>query len=151
VSLEGATPDASVRYNANGVELYRNVGGLRFQRVTDAMFKQSVWLFSRNQYRELSVVDFDLDGYVDIVLRGWNGSEFKPQPNGTLNIGSLMLKNNAGTGFLTQSDKTGLSEFFGASNLPKYLRISGMENGALKLFGVNQSGAPVQFTVKKNR
>ena len=151
VSLEGATPDASVRYNANGVELYRNVGGLRFQRVTDAMFKQSVWLFSRNQYRELSVVDFDLDGYVDIVLRGWNGSEFKPQPNGTLNIGSLLLKNNVGTGFLTQSDKTGLSEFFGASNLPKYLRISGMENGALKLFGVNQSGAPVQFTVKKNR
>jgi hypothetical protein len=150
VFLEGATPDSTTRYNAIGVEIYKNLGGFKFTRVTDQLLPQSVWRTTEFQARELAVADINRDGYKDIVFHGWGGTSFKER--NTLNVGSLILLNNAGKGFLSQRGISGSTVNFNAStDLPKYLRYVGTDQQQTKLFGITSIGAPIVINIKINR
>jgi hypothetical protein len=150
VFLEGATPDSTTRYNAIGVEIYKNLGGFKFTRATDQLLAQSVWRTTEFQARELAVADINGDGYKDIVFHGWGGTALK-QGN-TLNVGSLILLNNTGKGFLSQRGVSGSTVSFNAStDLPKYLRFVGADQQQTKLFGITNSGAPVVINIRINK
>ena len=152
-SLEGPTPGSLVRYNAHSLELYRNKGNFRFERVTDRLFETSTWINTDLSFRELVVSDIDGDGYSDIILQGTGGSSFQNSPTWKqFNFGSLILKNANGTGFVSQKEIRGGAVTLKAfEDSPMYVRFKGMENGVLKMFGMTTYGAPMIFSIKASQ
>lgn len=130
----------------NGIELYKNLGLGRFERVTSKVLQKNLWDFSDLQYRELSVTDVNFDGYPDIVLNGWNGALFKKQENASLDIGALILLNRIGTRF-ENPVRTSESQirFETATQRPLYLRFMDADASSktIRFFGVNSSGTPI--------
>lgn len=149
ISLEGQAPNnTATRYNANGLELYRNDGNLKFTRITDTSFAKNYWSFSELQFREFSLSDFNNDGIIDIFLNLWTGEYFD---GNKINIGKGILINNAKGQFVDASTtptlQFSLLNSNGASLTPAYLRFSGKTANANNLFGVTKDGFPFQIRV----
>ena len=143
VFLEGATPDATSRYNANGVEIHLNEGGLRLTRATSRFMPVNEWRFAELQARELAVADWNADGYPDLVLNGWSGSAYQPGPN-LLNIGALVFLNQRGQALVHQRLQPEYTLTLERSNQqPLFLRLLDASGGVTRLFGIARDGAPV--------
>lgn len=143
VFLEGATADATTRYNANGIEIYLNEGGLRLTRATSRFMSVNVWRFSELQARELAVADWNADGYPDLVLNGWSGNAYQPGPH-LLNMGSLVFLNQRGQALVHQRLQPDYTlTLQGSEQQPLFLRLLDSSGGVTRLFGIARNGAPM--------
>lgn len=143
IFLEGATPDATTRYNANGVEIYLNEGGLRFTRATARFLPVNEWRFSELQARELAVADLNADGFPDLVLNGWSGSAYQPGPT-QVNIGALVFLNQGGKTLVHQRQEPAFTlQLDRSDQQPLFLRLMDSAGGVTRLFGIARNGAPM--------
>jgi hypothetical protein len=76
--------------NYNGIEIWFNDGKGNFLPSNNKLD----YTFDQLQFREFDVIDFDNDGYPDIILHGWSGNLLKTK--NSLNINKLFWKNNNG-------------------------------------------------------
>ena len=108
VSLEGTYGESDV--GAVGLEIYKNNGHGKFDRVTPELMGVHAWQNQDLQFREFEVVDFDSDGFPDIVLNGWHGAELRGESGLDWNMPALMFRNVGGQEFvrLSSAETTGL-------------------------------------------
>jgi hypothetical protein len=143
VFLEGATLDATTPYNAIGLEIYRNEGGLRFTRATASFMPVNEWRDGELIAREMAVADWNGDGYPDLVLNGWDGIVYQPGPT-QLNIGALVFLNQGGNSLVHQRQEAAYTvQLERRDQQPMYLRLMDSEGGVTRLFGITRSGAPI--------
>lgn len=141
VSLEGNFDGDSSKYTGTGIEIYKNEGEFQFQRVTPEYLPTNSWRSETLQYRELAVTDADGDGYLDIVLQGWNGTAI--YDGKSVNLGSLYLRNLNGDMFASQNLSEGVTVSLSDSSLgPQYLRFLDSQDGAVRFFSVGRLGQP---------
>ena len=74
--------------NYNGIEIWFNDGKGNFSPSNNRLD----YTFDQLQFREFDIIDFDKDGYPDIILHGWAGKLLKT--GNSLNINKLFWKNN---------------------------------------------------------
>lgn len=146
ISLEGSYPGLTGQYTGNGLELYQNDGKGGFTPATAQLLARNAWPFSELQFREFSVIDFDGDGYQDIVLNGWNGSLFSSAAGKDLK--PLLLRNEGGAKFtpLSALGATGLVVPAASADL-SYLRVMESTDEGLELFGITANGSPETLRV----
>jgi hypothetical protein len=130
----------------NGIEIYKNLGAGKFSRVTSQLLPKNSWNFAELQYRELAVADVNFDGFPDILLNGWSGTNFKQKDNLSLDVGALIFINRSGLGFENpKRTKDSYVHFESPSKRPWYLRFMDVDSStnSLRFFGVNEDGAPI--------
>lgn len=76
--------------NYNGIEIWNGDGKGNFVPSNNRLD----YTFDKLQFREFDIIDFDKDGYPDIILHGWAGNLLKT--GNSLNINKLFWKNNNG-------------------------------------------------------
>lgn len=146
LALEGGYPGLQGRFRGNGIDIYENDGHGQFQLVSSQQLDRNSWSFEELQFRELSVVDFDFDGYPDLVFNGWAGNLFRA--GNVIDMGVLLFRNMSGEGF-TQLLHTPALEFAIArfDDQPQYLRFVESRGGITEFFGITHSGAPISVVV----
>jgi hypothetical protein len=77
--------------NYNGIEIWNGDGKGNFTPSNNRLD----YTFSQLQFREFDIIDFDKDGYPDIILHGWSGNLFRS--NDGINVDNLIWKNKNGT------------------------------------------------------
>ena len=148
VSFEGQYKDLPGRYTGNGLEIYRNDGLGNFTRVTPDLMANNVWSFEALQFREFEVVDFDGDGYPDIILNGWSGTQIWNGVNWDLS--TQMFRNMGGKEFVQLSTVAveGLSLPNLRFNPPAYARaLTGFEDSP-ELFVMLRDGSVLTVSIE---
>lgn len=147
VSFEGQFGNLPGRYSGNGLEIYENDGVGGFTRVTDDLMTDNAWSFRELQFREFEVVDFDGDGYQDIILNGWNGSA--NIAGADWNLASQMFRNVGGERFVQMSAQsaTGLS-LPGLAYTTEYIRVIDTYGSGPELFAMQNDGTPVTARIE---
>lgn len=140
LSFEGTYPGTQGRYTGNGIEIYRKDSSGHFNRMTESLFEEYVWLFNEFQFREFEVLDFDFDGRDDIVLNGWSGADIQ-SANGR-DFGPMLLRNVDGSRFESFSEVTAFGQD-GQMIQTMFTRAVKAEGGVLELFGVESDGTPI--------
>ncbi|WP_374438428.1 FG-GAP repeat domain-containing protein [Inhella sp.] len=134
-------PDGSCM-GGTGLEIYRNLGGLRLQRMTDTLLPVYAWPNDTLQVIALAVADVNVDGYPDLVLQVAGGS--KVLDGRKIHAAGLLLLNDGGAGFaaLGAAPSTELS-VASDEQAPEYLRFMGSDNGLTRWVGFTRNFAPV--------
>ena len=105
ISLEGAMTTEEQGYTGNGLHIISNTGGETPFYSTTSLLEEHAWYFSELQFREFEVVDFDFDGWLDIVLHAWSGDRFMVGQN-EFDLGPALFRNIEGKRFEQLSDIT---------------------------------------------
>jgi hypothetical protein len=147
-ALEGNPNGDPTTYTANAIEIYRNDGNLIFTRVTDVLLTKSVYDSDKDMYwRELSITDINNDGYVDIFLQQGGFNHYLTNTN--VDIGSMILKNDNGKGFVSMAGTNGLTVSFPSiRDIPDSFRIMDKKNNSTRIFGFSPSGVPTTIELR---
>jgi hypothetical protein len=147
VSLEGRYGDLSGTYTGNGLEIFQNNGKGVFTRLTADLMIRNSWSFAELQFREFEVVDFDGDGFQDIVLNGWGGKTTQSGKNWDLS--SQFFKNVDGKKFLqlSLSDASGLS-LSDLAYSTSFVRTVNSYSSGVELFMMQKDGAPITARIQ---
>ncbi len=147
LSFEGQYVSFQGHHPGNGLEIYENDGQGGFTRATDELMKRNSWSSGEMQFREFEVVDFDGDGYQDIILNGWNGAE--TQLNQGWNLASQMFRNIDGKQFIQMSSAgaSGLT-LVGLAGSTAYIRVIDVYDSGPELFAMQKDGAPVTVRIE---
>ncbi|KAF0280923.1 DUF4214 domain-containing protein [Spiribacter aquaticus] len=147
-SLEGTLTAHESGYTANGLEVFSQGPDGEYQYSTDVWLEQNAWRFETLQFREFEIVDFDHDGFLDLVLNGWNGSSL--HKGGGFDVGSLLFRND-GEGALEQLDTDAAAGLVSQRlpSQPEYMRVIPAEPGEpLELFAMLQDGSTHVLSVE---
>jgi hypothetical protein len=140
-SLEGTLSAEESGYTANGLEILSQGLDGQYEYSTDDWLEQNAWRFETLQFREFEIVDFDHDGFPDLVLNGWGGRLL--EQDGAFDIGALLFRNN-GEGKLEQLHSDEASGLLGR-DLPaeaEYVRVMPGEAGRpMELFFMLEDGS----------
>jgi hypothetical protein len=147
VSLEGRYGDLSGTYTGNGLEIFQNNGQGVFTRATSDLMVRSGWAFSELQFREFEVVDFDGDGFQDIILNGWMGKATQSGTNWDLS--SQFFRNVDGKKFqqLSVSDASGLS-LPDLAYSTSFVRAVNSYSSGVELFMMQKDGTPITARIQ---
>ena len=147
LSFEGKYGNLPGRYTGNGLEIYDNDGLGNFTRVTDGLMSRNAWSFRELQFREFEVIDFDGDGYEDIVLHGWNGAATATGRD--WDLGSQLFRNVGGQQFVQMSAEaaTGLT-LPGMAQTTEYVRVINTYDSGLEFFAMQRDGTPVTARIE---
>lgn len=147
-ALEGNPSGDPNLHMANAIEIYRNDGNLIFTRTTDSMLAQSVYYSDKDMYwRELSLTDINNDGYVDIFLQQGGFNHYLTNTN--VDLGSMILKNDNGKGFVSMAGTNGLTVSFASrADIPDSFRIMDKKNNSTRIFGFSPSGVPTVIELR---
>lgn len=145
--LEGNPKGDKVAFTHDALEIYRNDGNLIFTRMTDIWLTKSIW----NQgnvdpindfyWREISIIDIDNDGYLDIFLQQGGFNHYLQ--SATVDLGLFILKNDNGKGFKSMQGTKGLTvNFQTRSNIPDSFRVMEKQGNVTRIFGFSPAGIP---------
>ena len=144
--LEG-NPSGNGTSTHEALEIYRNDGNLVFTRMTDVWLTKSLWNQGNTDpindfyWREISIIDIDNDGYLDIFLQQGGFNHYLVDPN--VDLGRFILKNNKGTGFKTMQGTKGLTvNFQNKASIPDSFRVMDKQGNTTRIFGFSPSGVP---------
>lgn len=146
-SLEGTLSAQESGYTANGLEILSPGADGAYEYATDRWLDQNAWRFEALQFREFEIVDFDYDGFPDLVLNGWNGSSL--EADGGFDVGALLFRNN-GEGGLEQLAPEAASGLVSHSlpSEPEWVQVMPGEPGQpMKLFAMLKDGSTSVVTV----
>ncbi|UOD50409.1 DUF4214 domain-containing protein [Orrella daihaiensis] len=146
LSFEGQYGNLQGRYTGNGLEIYENDGLGGLERVTSELMARNAWSFSELQFREFEIVDFDGDGYQDIILNGWNGTANRSGAD--WNLAPQMFRNVDGQQFvqLSAAGARGLT-LPGLLTTTEYIRVIDTFDSGPELFVMQQDGTPVTAVI----
>lgn len=101
ISLEGTLQPNTSGYTANGLEIFKTDFEDTIQRTTDEWLAGHAWSFEQLQFREFEIVDFDFDGWKDIVLHPTGGKSLDTADSESVvrDLGSVLLRNVEGKQF----------------------------------------------------
>jgi len=102
VVLPGGGEFAWPKVVGHGPKCFRNLGGMKFQDVTDAVGLGAIRLYAHGA----AVADYDLDGFPDFVLTGW----------GRVHLFHNEVKPGGGRHFVEVGEKAGFKEQLWASS-----------------------------------
>jgi hypothetical protein len=147
ISLEGRYSDQSGTYSGNGLEIFQNNGQGVFTRSTPDLIVRNGWAFSELQFREFEVVDFDGDGFQDIILNGWGGKSTQFGKN--WDVSSQIFRNVDGKKFLQLSlgDVSGLSLPDLAYSTSFVRAVSSFSSG-MEFFIMQKDGTPITARIQ---
>lgn len=119
--------------NYNGIEIWNGDGNGNFAPSNNRLD----YTFDQLQFREFDVIDFDKDGYPDIILHGWAGKLLNT--GNSLNINKLFWKNNSGV--MGSYDKpleipkltSAYVKVFNINNKLRFMAINGNLDGTITI------------------
>lgn len=147
-SLEGTLTAQESGYTANGLEVFSQGPDGEYQYSTDAWLEQNAWRFETLRFREFEIIDFDHDGFPDLVFNGQDGSSLNK--SGGFDVGSLLFRND-GEGALEQLDTDAAAGLISQRlpSQPEYMRVIPAEPGEpLELFAMLQDGSAHVLSVE---
>jgi len=145
--LEGNPKGDKIAFTSEALELYRNDGNLVFTRMTDVWLTKSVWTqgsadtINDFYWREISIIDIDNDGFLDIFLQQGGFNHYLENSN--VDLGLFILKNDNGKGFKSMQGTKGLTvNFQQRSNIPDSFRVMDKQGNTTRIFGFSPTGVP---------
>lgn len=147
ISLEGKYSNLQGTFSGNGLEIFENKGFGNFVRSTSKLFDRNSWAFSELQFREFEILDFDGDGFQDIILNGWGGK--LTQFGRDWDLSSQLFLNIEGKKFsqLSLSDAQGLHLSDLAYSTSFIRAVKNFSSGP-ELFIMQNDGTPITAKIE---